>query len=181
MAWTAPMTAVANDVFTAAQFNTHVRDNLLETAPAKATGAASVFVSTGPNAIAERFPTAETQATSGTTTSTSYTTTLSGGTTCDAAVNTGTQAIVMIRGGLANSGASNTTFLAYDISGASTIAASDARSASIVNVGTANGNTVSGIFYQTGLTAGLNTFTLQHRVTGGTGTYINREIVVFPL
>jgi hypothetical protein len=28
MAWTAPMTAIPGDVFTAAQFNTHVRDNL---------------------------------------------------------------------------------------------------------------------------------------------------------
>lgn len=28
MVWTAPMTAIPGDVFTAAQFNTHVRDNL---------------------------------------------------------------------------------------------------------------------------------------------------------
>ena len=34
MAWTAPMTAVSGSVLTAAQWNTNVRDNLLETAPA---------------------------------------------------------------------------------------------------------------------------------------------------
>lgn len=39
MAWTAPMTASANGTLTAAQFNTHVRDNLLETETAKATAA----------------------------------------------------------------------------------------------------------------------------------------------
>lgn len=182
MAWTAPMTAVANAVFTAAQFNTHVRDNLLETAPAKATAAAGIFVTTGANAIAERFPTAETQATSGTTTSTSYVTALTGGTTCDVSVNTGTQAIVIIRGNMTNATATNTTFLAYDISGASTIAAADARSVSVVNSGTAGGNTKQGVFYQTGLTAGLNTFTLQHRSSAATtATYTNREIIVIPL
>ena len=54
MAWTAPMTAVANAVFTAAQFNTHVRDNLLETAPAKATTTGGYFVATGTNTIVQR-------------------------------------------------------------------------------------------------------------------------------
>lgn len=55
MAWTSPMTFVANNVLTAAQMNTHLRDNLLETAPAKATtSGGSFFVSQGPNRIEER-------------------------------------------------------------------------------------------------------------------------------
>lgn len=182
MAWTAPMTAVANDVFTAAQFNTHVRDNLLETAPGKATTAGGIFVATGANAIAERLITAETQATSGTTTSTTYVTALTGGTTCDVTVTTGTQAIVMIRGNMTNATATNTTFLAYDISGASTIASSDARSISVVNNGTAGGNAYGAAFYQSGLTTGSNTFTLQHRSSAATtATYTNRELIVIPL
>ena len=36
MTWTAPMTAVAGAVYTAAQWNTSIRDNLNETAVAKA-------------------------------------------------------------------------------------------------------------------------------------------------
>lgn len=36
MVWTPPMTAVNGDVFTAAEYNTHVRDNLLETLTAQA-------------------------------------------------------------------------------------------------------------------------------------------------
>ncbi len=181
MAWTAPMTAVANAVFTAAQFNTHVRDNLLETGPAKATTAGSYFVTNAANSIGERVVGAQTQATTGTTTSTSYVTALTGGTTCTVTVNTGTQAIVILRGNMSPGVASNVTYMAYDISGASTIAASDARSMSIVNSGTAQGNTPSSSFYQTGLTAGSNVFTLQHRTNAGTSTYSNRELIVFPL
>lgn len=56
MAWTSPMTAVANTEFTAVQFNTHIRDNLLETAPAKAVNPGSYFAVSGTNSIAERTP-----------------------------------------------------------------------------------------------------------------------------
>src|SRR4051812_39470435 len=59
MSWTAPMTAVAGATFAAAQFNQHVRDNLNETAPAKASAASQLFVSTGANSIATRVPTAQ--------------------------------------------------------------------------------------------------------------------------
>jgi hypothetical protein len=41
--WTAPMTAVAHTAFPATSFNTYVRDNLLESAPAKATTQFSTF------------------------------------------------------------------------------------------------------------------------------------------
>ena len=59
MAWSAPMTAVSGSVLTAAQFNTYVRDNLNETAPAKATAAGQIFVSTAANAIAARLVNAD--------------------------------------------------------------------------------------------------------------------------
>lgn len=55
MTWIAPMTAVARDIWTSAQFNTHVRGNLLETMTGKATTVGGYFVSTGLNAIAERL------------------------------------------------------------------------------------------------------------------------------
>lgn len=51
MAWTAPRTWVPNEVVTAAMMNTHVRDNLLETGPAKVSAAAQGLYSTGANAI----------------------------------------------------------------------------------------------------------------------------------
>ena len=72
MAWTAPRTAVAGATFSAAQFNANVRDNLNETAPAKATAASQLFVSTGPNAIAARVPSTARVDTAESTSSTSY-------------------------------------------------------------------------------------------------------------
>ncbi len=182
MAWTAPMTAVANAVFTAAQFNTHVRDNLLETSPAKATTAGSYFVTNSANSIEERLTGEETQSTSGNTTSTSYVTALTSGTTCDVTLDVGVIAVVIIRGTLHNAtAASNTTTMSYEITGASgTIAAADSRSVSTVNTGTVTGNTKQGVFYHSGLTPGSHTFTLQHKVSAGTGHFANRQLIVLP-
>ena len=50
--WTPPRTWTTGEIVTAAQMNTNVRDDLLETAPAKATAAGDFFYGTGPNAIA---------------------------------------------------------------------------------------------------------------------------------
>lgn len=49
--WTAPRTWVVNEIVTASIMNTHVRDNLLETAPAKATTKGDVFAATAANAV----------------------------------------------------------------------------------------------------------------------------------
>ena len=51
MAWTAPRTWVVGEVLTAALLNTHLRDNLLETAVAKVTTAGDVVYATGANAL----------------------------------------------------------------------------------------------------------------------------------
>src|SRR5882672_4060511 len=56
MTWTAPMTAIAGSVFTAAQFNTFVRDNLNECPAAKATAPGSHFITSGTNQVVERIP-----------------------------------------------------------------------------------------------------------------------------
>lgn len=51
MAWTTPRTYTTGELVTAAILNTHVRDNLLETAPAKVTTAGDIIVATGANGI----------------------------------------------------------------------------------------------------------------------------------
>ena len=51
MAWTAPLTWTTGQIVTAANLNQQIRDNLLETASAKAAAAGDVFVATGANAI----------------------------------------------------------------------------------------------------------------------------------
>lgn len=52
MAYTAPRTWVVGEVLTAALLNTHLRDNLLETAVAKATTAGDTVYATAANALA---------------------------------------------------------------------------------------------------------------------------------
>lgn len=95
MAWTAPMTAVTNDVWTSAQFNANVRDNLLETMPGKATTAGALFTATGANAIAQRSAAAAVVNTSQTRANAAYgdLTTVGPSVT----VTTGTSALVWIQ------------------------------------------------------------------------------------
>lgn len=52
MAWTAPRTWAVGEVVTAAIMNTHVRDDLLETAAAKVTTQGDLVYATGANALA---------------------------------------------------------------------------------------------------------------------------------
>jgi hypothetical protein len=56
MAWTAPITFVPETVLTAAQLNLHIRNNLNEMAPAKASAPGNIFVTTGRNQIREQTP-----------------------------------------------------------------------------------------------------------------------------
>lgn len=182
MAWTAPMTAVANTAFTAAQFNTFVRDNLNETAPAKATVSGSIFVGTGSNSIAERYPAMDIVNTSQTTTSTTYANLATTGPAVT--VTTGTSALVFIQCRVRNTGSTNSALASYAVSGATTIAADDTRSVSSLGAQNAGGDYCSMFLHKAGseiLTAGSNTFTMKYRVGGGTGEYARRRITVVPL
>lgn len=115
---------------------------------------------------------------SGTTTSTSYTATLSGspGTNPSVTLVTGTAVELAISAEMANS-TTGTCRVGIAISGATTVAATDTTG--IAMSGTAS-FTLGRTIVITGLTAGSNTFTLQYRVTAGTGTFVNRSIVAKP-
>jgi hypothetical protein len=179
MTWTAPMTAVANTVFTAAQFNTHIRDNLNETAPAKATAAGTLFVGAGVNSIAERVPSTNAVTTSESTGSTSYTDVTTPGPAVT--VTTGTKAIVIVTSLVQNSTSGQNAYASYAVSGASAISATDDRAVLITAAATNQTLRASSAYMETGLTAGSNTFTMKYRVTGGTGSFQNRRITVIPL
>lgn len=56
MAWTAPRTWVTGEIVTAALLNTHLRDNLLQTAPAIVTTAGDLVHATGANTLARVVP-----------------------------------------------------------------------------------------------------------------------------
>ncbi len=181
MAWTAPMTAIANSVFTAAQFNTHVRDNLLETAPAKATTNGRYFVATGTNSIAERASDTAFIGTSETTTSTSYTDLATVGPSVT--VTTGTRAFVVVTSFANNGTAGTSNSFAYEISGATSSAANDNHRGIYVREGNTTGVTggrLSSASLRTGLTSGVNTFTMKYKTSAGTAEFMDRAILVFP-
>jgi len=118
--------------------------------------------------------------TAGTTSSAPYTPTLTGGgTNPSVTIVTGTQALVSLsmisyQTTLANN------FISIAVSGATTLAAADAQSASVIVGDPAAGynNPSSRTFVLTGLTGGTNTFTLNYKTGGGTMTATQRSLVV---
>ena len=177
MAYTAPRTWVAGELVTAALGNTHWRDNLLETAPAKATAEGGIFVATAANAIAERIPQTTFSSTNRTTASTSFVE-LTGALTVT--VTTGTLALVMINAHLFNATVGSTQRLSYAVSGATTIAANDSW-ALTSTMAAANAGLQATMHDFPTLTAGSNVFTLNARTTGGTMTADNQRLTVIPL
>lgn len=172
------MTAVANSVYTAAQFNTFVRDNLNETAPGKSTQVSSHFVGNGLNSIVERLAAVDNVGTVETTTSTSYTDLATSGPAIT--TDTGTSAMVFIRAGMENSGAGNETYMTFEVTGASSFAASDTFAIQIDGLD-AGARIRNGAMYMIStLTGGSNTFTAKYKVDAGTGTFRNRQLAVFP-
>lgn len=114
-----------------------------------------------------------------TTTQTSYSTTVADGSTAlSVTLVTGTTAFVMFGGEFSTNGA--VLRMALDISGASTIAASDGKSLvkQDLSNAVANTNTHYASFVFTGLTAGTNTFTARYKVNTGTGYLVYRSLAV---
>lgn len=178
MAWTAPMTAVANTAFTAAQFNTHVRDNLNETAPAKSTAASRMFVTTGANAIAERVVTRAVVGSAETTASTSYTDLATAGPALT--VTTGGNAMIFWTATVQNTVADAACYMSFAISGATTQTESDTW-ALIQRPSAVNVPVKHGAVYYFPVTSGSNTFTAKYKVSAGTATFTNRQIFIIPL
>lgn len=176
MAWTAPLTASPNGTLTAANWNTHVRDNLLETLPGLLTTEGQYGVTDAANSLAVRRVSRASILTEQTSSSTSYTDLATTGPSVTA--TTGTACLVAIQTRFSNSGAGSTTITSYKVSGATTVAAAD--SYAIRGQGTAN-QVRAALHLHTGLTAGNNTFTMQYKVLSSTGTWANRRIYVLPL
>ena len=184
MAWSTPLTAVANAALTAAQWNASVRDNLNETATAKFTTGGQYFVSTAANAGAARIAGQgfyNTGAGTDTTNSTSFTA-LTGG--AAATATTGTSALVFIWARMFNNTAGGRSVMGFAVSGATTVAATDLRAVAATSNAANEEYWVGGAFLldstTASLTSGSNTFTNQMRVTTGTGTFAPRSIVVLP-
>jgi hypothetical protein len=173
------MTAVAGTAFTAAQFNVYVRDNLNTTAPAVATTAGRIIVTTGLNSITERNPSVALVATSQGTATTTYTDLATTGPAVT--VTCGVKAMVIIGGGVSNTTAGSGGRIAVDVTGAHTSAASDTNSF-LAESGNAS-DTFKGtwVTIYSPITAGSSTFTAKYRCVGAaTANFNDRLVAVVP-
>jgi hypothetical protein len=178
MAWHTPMTWAPSQTVTFTQLNDNIRDNSNETAPAKATTAGYHFASNGTNTIVERAILGAYVDASETSASTSFTNLATNGPLVTMA--TGVQALVWISCQLGNSSATASTTACYEVTGATTRAASN--NLSIINDSTASGSLQRGsVCNLEALTPGTNTFHMQYLVSAGTGTWLRRRIQVMSL
>lgn len=71
-------------------------------------------------------------------------------------------------------------WMGYEVSGATTLAAGDDRALALHSMISNGQGRLSVVTHQTGLTPGVNTFTAKYRVNAGSGTYLNRQLIVTP-
>jgi hypothetical protein len=182
MAWSTPLTAVSNSALTAAQWNASVRDNLLETGPAKITSAGQHLIGTAANAQAARSCDSGRVDTPQGTTSAAFVDLATSGPA--AAGVTGSRCWVFISCGMSSNAIGGFANMSYAISGATTVAAGTTLGAVQAEASAVNRQvTVGGGWLETGLNAGTNTFTAKYSAgsAGGTATFFNRRIAIFPL
>jgi len=177
MTWTVPITAVIGSLFPSAVYNQAVRDNLLQTMPALTTTLGSTFATIGTHQLEERVPRADYDSGSSTTTSTSYTD-LPAGVGPTVSCQTGTMAAVFLFCNQNNTGGVDSAcWMALEISGATTQAASDSFALQLQKQA---GQHAGACFLIDTLVPGLNTFTAKFRVSAGTGLFSSRRLAVWP-
>jgi hypothetical protein len=185
MVWTAPITFVPNSVLTASQLNTYLRDNMLETMPARSVHAGSHFAVVSRGMIAERTTMSGFVGTDENTTSTDYTDLATPGPTVTA--STSVSAVVFlycqqyaVTGGSPGNG--GPAWMSYEVSGDTQSDASDNRAIEWQQPVDTSGQAWGAAILHADLTPGINTFTCKYRVSGTrTGHWVNRRIAVFPL
>ena len=122
-------------------------------------------------------PIAATSNIAATTTSTSYVTTLtSDSTAISTTLVTGTTAYIQFTA-RADMNSVALSYLSVSVSGATTVAVSDANG-TLSTVATNSAANLARSYILTGLTAGTNTFTLNYKVNANTATYAHRNLVV---
>lgn len=181
MAWTAPMTFAPNSVLTAAQMNTHVRDNLLELAPAKASQTGSLFMGDGPNRIAQRIPKSFRVDTSESVKNTEYRNLRTAGP--KVTVTTGTKALVFIASFISCAAADQAGFMSYEISGATYREPSDTTALVNEGIHAGKGQRWCQCYLEDDLKPGVNTFTAKYKSSkeDSNATFFYRFISVVPL
>lgn len=182
MAWTTPMTAVANEVFTAAQYNTYVRDNLLETVPAKAQFPSQYFYKLGDQMYANTLG-SDQALQFDTTTATTYTDLPNVAVGPYMSRRIESAGFLMWFGGqMANSAAGESCYMSVEILRESdnTVVFAPSDSIAFISQGIGATCSVSGPHAISGIVNDGYTFTMKYRVSGGTGTFAYRWLHVMP-
>ncbi len=180
MAWTAPRTWVTGEQVTAALLNTHLKDNMLETASAVVANAGEYVVADAANSLVVRKAVTDVVATSEATTSTSYANLPTAGPSVST-VATLTEALVIVTARIETDTGGSNGFMSFAISGATTVAANDAQSLSYESSNAGDRCQAAFAYLVTGLTAGNNTFTTKYRTeSAAESTFIRRRITVIP-
>lgn len=180
MAWTTPMTFADGFALTAAQLNTHLRDNLLASSVAKATQIPQYFMSDGQNNIVGRRCTASRVDTAETTTATDYSDLTTPGPTVT--VTTGTSVIVMVNAKIYDTATANSAHgMSFAVTGATDRDPDDRDQVVMDGVSANSGLQYSNFAMITDLTPGQQTFTCKYKVGSGTGSFANRLLIVLPL
>lgn len=177
MTWQTPPTWTAGQTIPASNLNI-IRDDLLETAPGKATVAGRIFVSTGPNSIAQRQIASAFVAAGETTAATSFTNLATAGPTVSN-ITTGTLALISVNSQANNSNTGSSSRHSFDISGATSSSATPERGCLAQNE--AGSDTRYGITTLQTLTAGVNNFVSKYLVSSGTGHWQDRELIAIAL
>ncbi len=171
------MTFVSGSVLTAAQLNAHVRDNMLETAVAKATAAGGYFAATGPNALGERRVAQRYTGNSGTTSSSTFDDLDDGDDTGVTAV-AASGAIVMAGCNILSQATSGVSACGVAMSGPSEVPASDARAVRVNSTGANSGITASQASWVA--FAGSYRLALKYRTTTPSALFSVRRLIVAP-
>lgn len=174
------MTAVTGNVFTAAQFNQHVRDNLNTTEPAVATTAGNLIVTTAANILIERTPVVAFTDVNESTATTTYVDLATFGPSTGA--TTGTRALIMLGCNASNSIAGLSSRMSVEVSVGTSIAANDANSMLIESGNISDAFQWTWTFILTGLNPGFNFFVGKFRTSagGGVSTFDARLLCVVP-
>lgn len=174
------MTAVANQPFTAAQFNQNIRDNFNQLAPAKAgTPVGGFMCSQGANNIVQRNIVTDTVATSESTTASGYGDLATSGPTVTATCRS---ALVIVRCQIQTNTIDAFCGMTVEISGGTNHPADTEYGMWLDGMSTATQpNIFSSAHWFSPLNNGANIFTAKYGSNGtASATFANRTIIVIP-
>ena len=182
MAWTVPMTAVSNAVWTSAEWNTYIRDALNETIPAKAENVSDLFFGNGSNGVVTRPGVlVDTVSTAETLNTTAYSDLATVGPEVTFQKNSG-QPVTIVFGALLSAATTNSYAIAsVELSGATTYAASDNHCLQLDGVAGNNPQRLFSCLRIAGgsLGNGATTVTMKYR-SNASATFSNRFLAVLP-